>query len=162
MKILTSVILPVLVLLSTIPVAFASQATPFNGTLSGIFAITSTTPTTVITGTATGYFEHLGRTSFVAVATVTGPSGCGGFTTSEQDTFTAANGDQIFASATGIACPTSNPNMIHVTASATITGGTGRFANGSGSYIIQLTTAVSSPTAATGTLSGASTGTITF
>ena len=159
MKIFAPAIISVLVILSTFPVVFAFPAIPFNGSLSGTFAITSTT---TLAGTATGYFEHLGHTTFLAKATVTGAAACGGFTTTETDTFTAANGDQIFGSATGVACPTANPNMIHVTASATISGGTGRFAHASGSYIIQLTTTVASPTAATGTLSGASTGTITY
>ena len=159
MKIFTPAVISVLVLLSAFPVVFASHGTPFNGSLAGTFAIASATPTTTIIGTATGYFEHLGKTAFVARATVTGTSVCGGFSTTEDDTFTAASGDQIFASATGVACPTSNPNMIHVTASATITGGTGRFAHASGSYTIQLTLAFA--TATTGTLSGTSTGTIT-
>ena len=159
MKIFIPTVISVLALLSAFPVVFASHPTPFNGSLSGTLAITSTTPTTV-TATATGNYAHLGNTTWLAEATATGPSDCGGFTTTEEDTFTAANGDQIFASATGVACPTSNASMIHVTASATITGGTGRFAHVSGSYTIQLTLAFA--TATTGTLSGTSTGTITY
>ena len=159
MKIFTPAGISVLVLLSAFPVVFASHATPFNGSLSGTFTVTSIIPTTV-TATATGNYTHLGNTTWLAEATAAGASDCGGFTTTEEDTFTAANGDQIFASATGVACPTSNPNMIHVTASAIITGGTGRFAHASGSYTIQLTLAFA--TATTGTLSGTSTGTVNY
>ncbi len=155
-------LLAVLAVLGAFPVAFATHSTPFNGSFSGSFTITSTTPTTKATITATGHLEHLGKTTFAGKATMTGTSECGGFTATEQETFTAANGDQIFASATDVACPTSNPNIIHVTASATITGGTGRFAHASGSFTTQVTAAAASPTATTGTISGTSTGTITY
>ena len=159
MKIFTPAVISALVLLSALPIVFASHSTPFNGSLSGTLAITSTTPTTV-TATATGDFAHIGNTTWLAEATATGASDCGGFTTIEKDTFTAANGDQIFASASGVACPTSNQSMVHVTASATITGGTRHFAHATGSYTIQLT--LDFATTTTGTLSGTSTGTITY
>ena len=117
---------------------------------------------TKATITATGHYEHLGLTTFVGKATMTGPSECGGFTATEQETFTSANGDQLFASATDTACSTSNPNVIHITASVTITGGTGRFADASGSFTTQASAVAASPTATSGTLSGTSTGTITY
>src|SRR5713226_6538242 len=132
-------ILAVIALLGAFPVAFASHSRPLNGSFSGSFTITSTTPTTKATITGTGHYEHLGKTTVLGKATMTGTSECGGFTATEQETFTAANGDQILASAIDIACPTSNPDIIHVTASSTITGGTGRFAGASGSFTTQVT-----------------------
>jgi len=155
-------IIAVIVVLGALPVAFATHLRPLNGSFSGNFTITSITPTTKATITATGYYEHLGLTTFVGKATMTGPSECGGFTATEQETFTAANGDQLFASATDTACATSNPNVIHITASVTITGGTGRFADASGSFTTQASAVAASPTATSGTLSGTSTGTITY
>ncbi len=160
--ILIPVILVVVAVLGVFPVAFASHSRPFNGNFSGTFTITSTTPTTKATITGTGHYEHFGKTTVLGKATMTGASECGGFTATEQETFTAANGDQIFATAIDIACPTSNPNVIHVTASSTITGGTGRFVHASGSFTTQVSAMAASPTAMTGTLSGTSTGTITY
>jgi len=160
--ILVPAILAVLAVLRAFPAAFATHSRPLNGSFSGSFTITSTMPTTKATITATGHFEHLGMTTFEGKAAATGMSECGGFTATEQETFTAANGDQIFASATDVACPTSNPNVIHVTASATITGGSGRFAHASGSFTTDVSAMAASPTATTGTISGTSTGTITY
>ncbi len=155
-------LLTVLAALGAFPVAFATHSTPFNGSFSGTFTITSITPTTKATITATGHYEHLGNTTVLGKATMTGASECGGFTATEQETFTAANGDQIFATAIDVACPTSNPNVIQVTASSTITGGTGRFADASGSFTTDVSAVAASPTATTGTISGTSTGTITY
>jgi hypothetical protein len=155
-------ILAMLAITGAFPIVFSTHSASFNGSFSGTFTITSTTPTTKATITATGNYEHLGKTTVLGKATMTGASECGGFTATEQETFTAGNGDQIFATAIDVACPTSNPNVIHVTASSTITGGTGRFADASGSFTTQVSAVAASPTATTGTLSGTSTGTITY
>src|SRR5712692_9572874 len=160
--ILIPALLAILGIPGAFPASFSTHSRPFNGSFSGTFTITSTTPTTKATITATGHYEHLGKTTLVGKATMTGASECGGFTATEQETFTAANGDQIFASAIDVACPTSNPNIIHVTASATITGGSGRFAHASGSFTTDVSAMAASPTATTGTISGTSTGTITY
>jgi hypothetical protein len=160
--ILIPAILGILAIANAFPMALATSPRAFEGRFSGAFTITSTTPTTKATITATGNYEHLGKTTFLGLATMTGGSECGGFTATEQETFTAANGDQIFATGADVACSTSNPNVIHLTDSTTITGGTGRFANASGSFTTQVDATAASPTATTGTLSGTSTGTITY
>lgn len=159
--IIVPTILAVIAVLGVLPVTFASSSSTFNGSFSGTFTITSGTSTT-ITGHATGPYEHLGKTTILAKVTITGASECGAFTATEEDTFTAANGDHIFATAIDIACPTSSPNIIHITASTTITGGTGRFVHASGSFTTQVSAATASPTATTGTSSGTSTGTIAY
>jgi hypothetical protein len=51
--------------------------------------------------------------------------------------FTAANGDTVFAVFTGQAAPTSTPGVLYIVETATITGGTGRFAGASGSFICE-------------------------
>jgi hypothetical protein len=48
--------------------------------------------------------------------------------------FTAANGDTLSADFTGISMPTSTPGVIAIVETATITGGTGRFAGATGSF----------------------------
>ncbi len=154
--ILIPTILAVLAL-GAFPIAFATHSRPFNGSFSGSFTITSQTKATI---TGTGHFEHLGTTTFANTVTVTGSAACaGGVTASEQETFTAANGDELFSSAIDVACPTS-PTAFQLTASFTITGGTGRFADASGSGTTQLSAVITSMT--TGTFSGTSSGTITY
>ena len=48
--------------------------------------------------------------------------------------FTAANGDKVYAEFTGIATPTATPGVLYIEETATITGGTGRFAGATGSF----------------------------
>ena len=48
--------------------------------------------------------------------------------------FTAANGDMLFAEFTGHATPTATPGVLYIEETATITGGTGRFAGATGSF----------------------------
>jgi hypothetical protein len=50
-------------------------------------------------------------------------------------TFTAANGDMVFAEFTGFSSPV-EPGFVFVTEEATITGGTGRFTGASGQFTV--------------------------
>jgi hypothetical protein len=152
-------ILAVVAVIGVFPVAFASHSTPFNGRFSGSFTFTSQTTVTI---TATGQLEHLGRTMLAASSTNTGPTSAsckGGFTASEQDTFTAANGDKVSSSTHDVICPASQTTF-HLTGSWTITGGTGRFDHASGTGSVDGTAAITSMTG--GTFSFTVTGTITY
>ncbi len=157
--ILIATILAVLAMLGAFPVAFATHSRPFNGSASG--SVTATSQTTV-TITGTGHLEHLGKTMFAGTGTLTGRSECGGFTATEQDTLTA-NGDEVFISASDVICPTSNPNELpfhaQLTASLTITGGTGHFAHASGSGTAQVSIVMTSTAE---TFSATFAGTITY
>jgi hypothetical protein len=51
--------------------------------------------------------------------------------------FTAANGDTLTAAFTGQSSPTATPGVIYIEEIATITGGTGRFAGASGSFVCE-------------------------
>src|SRR5712664_758404 len=141
----------------TFPAAFASNSTPFNGSGSGTF--TDTSPTTVLI-TGTGYYDHLGFTTLRFPSTITGTAACGGFTATEQDTYTAANGDSVFQTVHDTICPTTAPNAFTLTGSFTVTGGTDRFADASGSGTVQASITFTSST--TGTFSGTQTGTISY
>ncbi len=150
-------LLAVPALLSAFPVAFAAHSIPFTGRLSGSFTL-PTASTALITGS--GQESHLGSVTFTAVSTITGPSECGGFLATEHETTTAANGDKIFVSAQDTFCPTSKMGVFQLTVSATITGGTGRFADASGSATPHITLNMTSPNG--GTFSGTLTGTISY
>jgi len=157
MKFLLTTIVGLLTILGAFPAAFATHSTPFNGTGSGIF--TDTSPTTVLI-TGTGYYDHLGLTTLRFPSTITGPAACGGFTATEQDTYTAANGDGVFQTVYDTICPTTTPNAFTLTGSFTVTGGSGRFAGASGSGTVQASITFTSAT--TGTFSGTQAGTISY
>jgi hypothetical protein len=102
----------------------------------------------------------MGETSFAAMSTITGSASCEhGFTATEQETFTAANGDKVFTSSNDVLCPTST-NTFQINGSWTITGGTGRFEDASGTGAFQASGTMTSPTS--GTFSLTTTGTITY
>jgi hypothetical protein len=71
--------------------------------------------------------SHLGRTGFDGTLEVNVLLG----TQTGIRTFTAANGDELYATAAGTAAPV-GPGLIGFSATFTFTGGTGRFANASG------------------------------
>jgi hypothetical protein len=150
-------VLGLLAILGAFPAAFATHSVPFNGSGSGTF--TDTSPTTVLI-TGTGYYDHLGLTNLRFPSTITGQAACGGFTATEQDTYTGANGDSIFQTVHDTICPTSAPNAFTLSGSFTITGGTGRFVGATGSGTVQASITFTSAT--TGTFSGTQTGTISY
>ena len=49
--------------------------------------------------------------------------------------FTAANGDELFTTFVASGFPTDDPNVLHIVEVHTITGGTGRFAEATGSFV---------------------------
>ena len=157
MKLLIITVLGLLTILSAFPAAFATHATSFNGRGSGTF--TDTSPTTVLI-TGIGYYDHLGFTTLRFPSTITGAAACGGFTATEQDTYTGANGDSVFQTVHDTICPTSTPSDFQLTGSFTVTGGTGRFVDASGSGTVSASVTFTSTTS--GTFAGTQTGTITY
>jgi hypothetical protein len=121
---------------------------PFRGTLEATETIENP-PIHVLSGSGTA--THLGRFTIESVFTVTAPPLS---TASGKATWTAANGDQIFTTTTGQAIITFPVAAIAET--HTITGGTGRFAQASGTIVVErslnLQTLVSSASL-TGTIS---------
>src|SRR5262249_59595520 len=51
--------------------------------------------------------------------------------------FTAANGDTLVAVFTGQATPTSTPGVLYIVETATLIGGTGRFAGATGGFVCE-------------------------
>jgi hypothetical protein len=90
-----------------------------------------------LTATAdlTGEATHLGRftaTEHDVVVFATGRS-------TGTISFTAANGDELFASTAGGEDNFTPPNISHVTLAATIVGGTGRFVSATGTFSVEFT-----------------------
>ncbi len=72
--------------------------------------------------------SHLGRTGFDGILEINLLLGM----QTGTRTFTAANGDELYATVAGTSAPI-GPGLIGFSATFTFTGGTGRFANASGS-----------------------------
>ena len=125
-----------LVLVLAGPVAAADQV-PFKGTLAGTVTITPLDPpfaSVLIEGT--GNATHLGRYSIEFIATVNQATRQG--VGPGLLVFTAANGDTLTAEGMGQATLLA-PGVLSITETATITGGTGRFAGATGSFVIERT-----------------------
>ena len=110
--------------------AVEEKEVPFKGTLEGTVTVTPLTPpfaSVLIEGA--GHATHLGR------FTVEIPHQVNQAVRMASGTyvFTAANGDTLTADFTGVATVVS-PGVISTTETATITGGTGRFADATGSF----------------------------
>jgi len=130
----------------------AGEQIPFNGTLAGNVTHTPVdAETNAVLVEAVGTAAHIGQFAMLSqhhLNTVT-RTAAGTFV------FTAANGDKIYADFTGRGQP-ATPGVVAVVETATITGGTGRFAGASGSFVVQRTY-----DRAAGTTTGSFQGTIT-
>jgi hypothetical protein len=117
----------------------AAREVPFKGRLEGSFTFVPDPPPSTFAsvdfGPLTGNATHLGgfilkgphRVNLAA----TPATAIGTFE------FTAANGDTLRASFTGLGTPTATPGIASIVETATITGGTGRFAGATGSFIVE-------------------------
>ena len=110
-----------------------NQEVPFKGRLEGTATITPGTPPFLsVSIEGTGNATHLGRftVEIPHVVNTTNRTSTGSYE------FTAANGDTLTAGFTGQAILTS-PGVLSVVETATITGGTGRFADATGTFTIE-------------------------
>ena len=124
-------LLPVMLTVAALP-AWAGGQVPFRGRAAGAVASTSPDPAgVVLTVHADGDATHLGQFSREEVVLFNPVTG----SLTGTVVFTADNGDQLFgALAGGFISPTT------ATGDYTFTGGTGRFANASGSAAFIVST----------------------
>lgn len=135
--------------LASLAVSATAAETPFKGTVSAVETGVTAFPFRTITreggGTATylgNYTEHNTMQIFLPTLHGTGTA-----------TFTAANGDTLTTTVDGQATRTS-PTTVSIVEVYTVTGGTGRFADASGSFTLHSTLDQTTG-ASSGTLSGA-------
>ncbi len=115
------------------PVSAGDQV-PFKGTLAGTASITPLTPPMVaVRIEASGTATYLGRFSLEAPHVVNQAT----LTAVGTYLITAANGDTITADLAGTATMVEPPNVVAITETATVTGGTGRFASATGSIQVE-------------------------
>ena len=134
----TSIYLPMAAILLTAalagPAVADDQLVPFSGSLQAQETEVFPTPGTLLSdGSGGGIATHLGLFTLTWHFTVIIAEGTG----SGPVHYIAANGDEIFTTAAGTSEPTSTPGVFHITEVQTITGGTGRFANAKGSFIVE-------------------------
>lgn len=120
------------------------SALPFKGTYEGLETVLTVPSNHHLD--ATGNATHLGRFTVTADWTITAAGGIG------TSTWTAANGDEISTSLTrsGVAVPPT----ITFTEHHTITSGTGRFANVSGTFTVVQTRGLAMPYNNSATIDG--------
>jgi len=111
----------------------ADQQVPFKGSLHAVEVDVVQPPTLVVDGSGTGTATHLGRFAVtyhvdVNLATGGGPASIH---------LVAANGEDIVATGSGQGTPTDDPEVASIVETYVITGGTGRFADASGSFIVR-------------------------
>ncbi len=112
----------------------ARKQVPFRGRLDGVVTRTPLSPPLVSAlEEGTGQAAHLGRYTFTFPHVVDSSTRLATGTY----TFTAANGDTLTADVKGRAVPVGTTGVLHITEHATITGGTGRFARATGSFVIE-------------------------
>jgi len=120
-------VLVVMVFAGALP---AGELVPFKGSFDGDVTVTPAPPSLSVTVDATGHATHLGLFTLAIPHLVNPMNGTAfGFYT-----FTAANGDEVFAEFKGFAMPTDVPGVLYIEETATITGGTRRFAGATGSF----------------------------
>ena len=115
---------------STQTAAMHGTSLPFQGDISGTTRGVFTPPATLeIILSGEGNATHLGRFTSEehAIGTFPDPVATGTWV------FTAANGDRLFATTESTGTPV-GPGIDDVKTVATITGGTGRFADASGAF----------------------------
>jgi len=144
---LVVVLLAILALGTTLAAASSSKPLPLKGSMEALETYQVNGPTMFVTATGSGEVTHLGRYTVTYEVQVDLPTGTGAHLSAQ---YVAANGDSLFAEGSGQATPTDDPTVVIIVENYTITGGTGRFANASGSItlnrVANITTGVTSGT----------------
>jgi hypothetical protein len=135
--------------LASVASAVAAE-TPFKGKVNAVETVAVAPPTLSVTRNGTGTATYLGKfTEHITLQVNIPTSHATGVAT-----FTAANGDTLTATVEGQSTETATPGVVSIVEVYTITGGTGRFADATGTFTARITldrsTGVSS-----GTFSGA-------
>jgi hypothetical protein len=135
--------------LASVAVSAVAAETPFKGSVNAVETGQVVFPTRFLDREGTGTATYLGRYTEHVVMQINIPT----MSSMGAATFTAANGDTLTASVVGQATRT-GPTVLSIVEVYTVTGGTGRFADATGTFTLkstlEQTTGVS-----TGTFSGA-------
>jgi len=109
----------------------AGEQVPFKGNFEGIVTVTPLSPqfdSVLVDATGKATQQGLFTLAIPHVVDHATRTAVGIYE------FTAANGDTLTAEFTGTATPTPIPGVLYIEETATITGGTGRFAGATGDF----------------------------
>jgi hypothetical protein len=151
-KSIVMIIAGVLVSAALVAAASMRKEMPLKGSFKAVETSQPNLPIVHVTATGSGEATQLGRFTVSYQVDVNVQTGAG---TGLSAQFVAANGDSLFADGSGQASPTGTPGTLNIVENYTITGGTGRYANASGTFTVER---VASET--TGETSGTLSGTI--
>jgi hypothetical protein len=136
-------------LLASVAVSATAAETPFKGKVDAVETGTVVGPTRFLVRDGGGTATHLGKYTEHITMQINLPT-----RHSMGDAkFTAANGDTLTATVEGQATPAS-PGVLSIVEVYSITGGTGRFADATGSFTLH-STANQATGVSSGTFSGA-------
>ncbi len=152
-KTFLSISVALLLLILVAGTAFANSApwkqVHFKGSLQEVENDEVLMPIIYLHGNGTGNAGGLGQFSLHFEGIVHNDANGVGIAV-EGAHYTAANGDILFATGTGIGAPSNTPGVNKIVEKYTITGGTGRFADANGNFtverLVNLPTGVSSGT----------------
>jgi hypothetical protein len=133
-RVLFVVVAAAAVSLASVAVSAVAAERPLKGTVAADEIVVPTPPTASLTRDGTGTATHLGRYTEHIVMTIHLPT----LSSTGTATFTAANGDTLTATVLGQATRT-GPTSLSIVENYTITGGTGRFADATGSFTLHST-----------------------
>jgi hypothetical protein len=157
-----SLVLAVLVVLGLAGPVAAGEQVPFKGRFAGIATVTG--GPSILSGDvlATGNATELGQFTLAIPHQVNRGTDPFPFpwTSTGSYQFVAANGDTLFASFTGLVNSTGTPGVLAAVETATITGGTGRFAGATGGFIVVRFVHILGPLPCDRTTDGSFNGTI--
>ena len=128
---IVALLLAILLMGTTLAAASARKPLPLKGSIEAVETYQINGPTMFVTATGSGEATHLGRYTVTYEVQVDLPTGTG---TDLSAQYVAANGDSLFAEGSGQATPTDDPTVFIVVETYTVTGGTGRFEDATGSF----------------------------
>ena len=135
--------------LASVAVSATAAETPFKGPVKAVETGTIVGPTRFLVRDGGGTATHLGKYTEHITMQINLPTRH----SMGAATFTAANGDTLTATVEGQATPAS-PGVLSIVEVYSITGGTGRFADATGSFTLH-STAIQATGVSSGTFSGA-------
>lgn len=150
-KLLASIFIAMLLLsmaVGTLSATSGAGQLPFKGSMQAVENDKFVLPTIYVQASGSGNATHLGLYTVQYEGTIHRVNGVGiGVLTAQ---YVAANGDRLFARASGQGVPSGIPGVNKIVEQYTITGGTGRFAGATGSFtqerLLTLATGVTSGT----------------